>query len=99
MNVHGRIACCGMISGYNDTQRKPGPSNLFKIIGKQLRMEGFLVRTHQDLQSEFHRDMSDWIKRDQIRWEESITDGLENAPAAFIQLFSGDKMGKAIVRV
>ncbi len=99
MNSHGRIACCGMISGYNDTQRKPGPSNLFKIIGKQLRMEGFLVRAHQDLQSEFHRDMSEWIKRDQIRWEESITDGLQNAPAAFIQLFSGDKMGKAIVRV
>ncbi len=99
MNVRGRIACCGMISGYNDTQRKPGPSNLFKIIGKQLRMEGFLVRAHQDLQSEFHRDMSEWIKREQIRWEESITDGLENAPAAFIQLFSGDKMGKALVRV
>ncbi len=99
MNTHGRIVCCGMISGYNSTQKQPGPSNLFKIIGKQLRIQGFLVRAHDDMQHEFQRDMSQWIASHQIHWQESITDGLENAPAAFLKLFSGDKTGKALVRV
>jgi len=52
MKAHGRIVCCGMISGYNDEEPQPGPSNLFKIIGKQVRLEGFIVRDHQDLAAE-----------------------------------------------
>jgi NADPH-dependent curcumin reductase CurA len=99
MNTYGRIVCCGMISGYNDEQPKPGPDNLFKIIGKRIRMEGFIVRDHQDLQQEFIRQMSAWMKADKIHWEETITEGVENAPAAFINLFKGDKMGKALIKV
>lgn len=99
MNTKGRIVCCGMISGYNSPKKQPGPSNLFKVIGKQLRIEGFLVRTHDDLHAEFQQDMTRWIASHQIDWQESITEGLENAPAAFLKLFTGDKTGKAIVRV
>ncbi len=99
MNDFGRIVCCGMISGYNDTEPKPGPSNLFKIIGKRIRMQGFIVRDHQDLQEAFVKEMSGWIRSGKITWEETITEGIENAPSAFISLFEGDKMGKALVRV
>lgn len=100
MNTFGRIVCCGMISSYNDEQPQPGPNNLFKIIVKRLRMEGFLVFDHIKLQPEFHRQMTQWIKQGQIKWEETITEGLENAPTAFIELFGGqDKMGKALVRI
>lgn len=99
MNDYSRIVCCGMISGYNDKQPQPGPNNLFKIIGKRLRMQGFIVRDHQELQEEFHNQMTEWIKADKIHWEETVTDGLENAPEAFINLFHGDKMGKALVKV
>ncbi len=99
MNDFGRIVCCGMISGYNDEKPKPGPDNLFKVIGKRIRMEGFIVRDHQDLRNEFQRQMVGWIQGGKIQWEETITDGLENAPAAFIDLFKGDKMGKALVKV
>ncbi|MCA9160466.1 MAG: NADP-dependent oxidoreductase, partial [Planctomycetales bacterium] len=90
---------CGMISVYNDAQPTPGPNNLFKIIGKQLRVEGFIVRDHYDAYKEFQQHMSQWIQQKQIVWEETITDGLENAPSAFIHLFGGDKLGKALVRV
>ncbi len=99
MKPKGRIVCCGMISSYNDAKPKPGPNNLFKIIGKQIRIEGFLVREHQDLAPEFHRDMSQWIKNNQITWEETITEGLENMPEAFIDLFKGANIGKALIRL
>lgn len=99
MNDFGRIVCCGMISGYNDTEPKPGPRNLFKIIGKRIRMQGFIVRDHMDLQDEFQKEMGGWIVAGQINWEETVTKGLENAPQAFMALFEGDKLGKALVKV
>lgn len=100
MKDFGRIVCCGMISGYNDENPQPGPNNLFKIIVKRLRVEGFLVFDHIKVQPEFQRQMAHWIQQGQIKWEETITEGLENAPRAFIDLFGGqDKIGKALVRV
>ena len=99
MNNGGRIACCGMISGYNDEEPKPGPDNLFKIIGKRIRMQGFIVRDHMDLQDKFIGKMIQWINEGKIHWEETITEGVENAPEAFIGLFQGDKLGKALVKV
>jgi len=99
MNNFGRIVCCGMISGYNDEKSKPGPANLFKIIGKRVRMQGFIVRDHQDLQAVFQKEMGAWIRDGSIVWEETITEGIENAPKAFLALFEGDKIGKALVKV
>ncbi len=99
MKDGGRIACCGMISGYNDEEPKPGPNNLFKIIGKRIRMRGFIVRDHMDLQDKFLGEMIPWIREGKIHWEETVTEGLENAPEAFIGLFEGDKLGKALVKV
>ena len=99
MNDFGRIVCCGMISAYNDEQPQPGPNNLFKIIGKRLRVEGFIVRDHTDVYQEFLQQMTQWIQDGRVVWEETITDGLENAPTAFINLFGGDKLGKALVRI
>jgi len=99
MNNFGRIVCCGMISGYNDEKPKPGPANIFKIIGKRIRMQGFIVRDHQDLQAEFQKEMGGWVSGGRIVWKETITEGIENAPKAFLSLFEGDKMGKALVKV
>ncbi len=97
MNPFGRIALCGMISQYNEAQ--PGPSNLSQAVRKRLIMQGFIVSDHADRLSAFHQDMQTWIKAGQIRWEETIVDGIENAPKAFIGLFTGDNMGKMLVRL
>ncbi|MFD2258080.1 NADP-dependent oxidoreductase [Luteolibacter algae] len=100
MRDFGRIVCCGMISGYNDEKPKPGPANLFKIIGKRVKMQGFIVRDHESLREKFLTDMNHWIDEGMITWEESVTEGLENAPEAFMALFNGDKkMGKALVKL
>ncbi len=99
MNIHGVIVSCGMISTYNATEPVSAPHNLFKIIGKRVRMEGMLVFDFLDQRDAFLKDMSAWIKSGAIVWEETITDGLENAPAAFMGLFKGDNMGKSLVRI
>lgn len=99
MNDFGRIVCCGMISGYNDEQPAPGPQNLFKIIGKRIRMQGFIVRDHANVQIEFQQKMRNWIKEGKIAWKETVTESLEDAPLAFLGLFSGEKMGKALVKL
>ncbi|MCL4120063.1 UNVERIFIED_CONTAM: hypothetical protein GTU68_011764 [Idotea baltica] len=98
MKVHGVIVSCGMISTYNATEPVAAPRNLFKIIGKRIRMEGMLVSDHLEQRGQFLKDMSGWIKSGVIVWEETITEGLDNAPEAFIGLFKGDNLGKSLVR-
>ncbi len=99
MNTFGRIALCGMISQYNATQPMPGPSNLGVAVGKRLTLQGFIVSDHADRRSQFYEDMSKWISADQIRWEETIVEGIENAPLAFIGLFKGENLGKMVVKI
>jgi NADPH-dependent curcumin reductase CurA len=99
MTVHGVIVSCGMISTYNETEPSTAPRNLFKIIGKRIRLEGMLVSDHLTEREAFIRDMTGWIASGQIVWEESISHGLENAPSAFIGLFTGENIGKALVRI
>jgi NADPH-dependent curcumin reductase CurA len=99
MNKFGRIVMCGMIATYNATNSVPGPSNLAYIIGKQLTLQGFIVGTHLAKSQQFYADMGKWIAEGKIKWKETIVEGLENAPRAFIGLFNGENLGKMIVKV
>jgi len=99
MKDFGRIVCCGMISTYNATEQASAPRNLFKVIGKRLRVQGFIVRDHMADREEFVHDVSMLIRDRKIVWEDTITEGLENAPDAFIGLFEGDNLGKALVHI
>jgi len=62
-------------------------------------MQGFIVRDHTDDFNLFIKDISPLIKSGQIVWEETVTEGLENAPDAFIGLFDGDNLGKSFVHI
>lgn len=97
--IHSRMVICGMISIYNADRPQPGPSNLAMIIGKRIRMEGLLVSDHTDMQPDFIRDMSEWIGAGRVRYEETVMDGIERAPEAFLALFSGGNTGKMLVRL
>ena len=99
MNMHGRIPLCGMISQYNDIEPTPGPTNLSSAIGKRIKIQGFIVTDYENRTQEFYQNMRKWIAEDKITWEETIINGLENAPEAFISLFTGDKIGKIVVKV
>jgi NADPH-dependent curcumin reductase CurA len=102
MKVFGRIVLCGMISQYNSPSipyTGSGPSNLFLAIRRRLKIQGFIVRDHYDILNEFRTNMSKWINEGKIKWEETVYEGLENAPDAFINLFKGEKLGKMLVKI
>lgn len=94
-----RFALCGMISQYNETGKPEGPSNIILAVGKSLRLEGFIVSNHYDLFPRFAKDMSEWIKAGKITWKETVEDGVERAPDAFLKLFSGENLGKMLVKL
>jgi NADPH-dependent curcumin reductase CurA len=99
MTQHGRIVLCGMISLYNATQPLPGPRNLFLAITKRLTLQGFIVSDHADRRPAFLADMGQWFAQDKVRSRETIVDGIENAPKAFIGLFTGENFGKMLVKI
>ncbi|MFC0284617.1 NADP-dependent oxidoreductase [Camelimonas abortus] len=99
MNVFGRIALCGMISGYNSVEPPPGPSNLALAITRSLRLEGFVVRNHMDLRPQFRAEVSALIREGRMHFQETVEHGIERAPAAFLKLFTGGNAGKMLVRL
>jgi NADPH-dependent curcumin reductase CurA len=99
MNPFGRMVMCGMISNYNATEPVPGPPNLGHMISKKLTMQGFIVGDHLHRLSDFHADMATWIADGKIKWKETVREGIENAPAAFIGLFEGQNFGKMLVKL
>ncbi|MDW0252319.1 MAG: NADP-dependent oxidoreductase [Nitrososphaeraceae archaeon] len=100
MKMFGKIVLCGMISQYNlPASQQSGPSNLFLAITNRLKIEGFIVRDHYHVLSEFHTSMSKWISQKKIKWQETVVEGLENAPKAFIALFKGEHIGKMLVKI
>jgi NADPH-dependent curcumin reductase CurA len=100
LNRHGRVALCGAISHYNVAGEAPnGPRNLSLAIGKRLTLRGFIVGDHRHLRGDFAREVGTWLSEGRIRYRETVVDGLENAPAAFIGLLNGENTGKMLVRL
>lgn len=99
MKNFGRIAVCGMISLYNDETPRPGPSNIAQIIGKRIRMQGFIVSDHPEVADDFTKDMMGWIRDGKVKWQETVVEGLDHAVDALIGLFEGTNNGKMVVRL
>jgi NADPH-dependent curcumin reductase CurA len=99
LNVGGRVAMCGAIAQYNSTEPPAAPRNLAVAIGKQLTLRGFLVGGQRQHAGEFREKMAGWLADGTVRYDETIVDGLENAPAAFIDLLEGANTGKMLVRL
>lgn len=98
MRIHGRIAVCGVISQNNISYPK-GITNLWNLIPKRVNMKGFLQSDYMHLFPRFYEEVSNYYKHGKIVYIEDLKEGLENAPAAFVGLFSGDNLGKQVVRV
>ncbi len=94
-----RMALCGMIAQYNETGRPTGPHNIIMAVGKQLKLQGFIVSSHIDMQPAFLSDMTQWISSGRMKFEETILNGIEKAPEAFLGLFSGANTGKMLVKL
>nr|DAD25121.1 TPA_asm: hypothetical protein HUJ06_026585 [Nelumbo nucifera] len=98
MRFHGRIAACGMISQYN-LEKPEGVHNLFCLITKRIRLEGFLVFEYYHLYPKFLEFILPYIREGKIVYVEDTVEGLENGPAALIGLFTGRNVGKQVVVV
>jgi NADPH-dependent curcumin reductase CurA len=104
LNAKARIPVCGLVSQYNATSLPEGPDRLSLLQGtilrKRMRMQGFIIfDDYGHRYPEFAKQMGEWFEAGKINFREDITDGLENAPAAFIGLLEGKNFGKVVVRV
>ncbi|KUJ36362.1 NADP-dependent oxidoreductase [Streptomyces sp. MI02-2A] len=99
LNRGGRVAVCGMISVYNDTEPSPGPRNLARLIQTRGRIEGFLVGDHYDLQPQFVQEVGPWVRSGELKYRETVVEGIENNLEAFFGVLRGDNIGKMIVKL
>jgi NADPH-dependent curcumin reductase CurA len=95
----GRVALCGAISVYNATEPPAAPRNLGMAVGKRLTLRGFIVSDHADRRDAFLTEMGEWIRTGQVQVNETIVDGLEKAPDAFLGMLRGENLGKMVVRI
>ncbi|KAK8456916.1 hypothetical protein SEVIR_3G094700v4 [Setaria viridis] len=87
-----------MISQYN-LEQPEGVHNLFQVVAKRLRMEGFMVFDYFNQYYKFEEEMAGYLKEGKVSYVEDVADGLEKAPAALIGLFTGRNVGKQLVAV
>jgi NADPH-dependent curcumin reductase CurA len=99
LNLRGRIAICGLIAQYNATEPTPGPHNMVKVLQNRLRIEGFLVGDHYDLQPQFVQEVGGWVREGKLHYRETVVEGIENNVEAFLGLLRGENTGKMIVKL
>lgn len=100
MNVGGRIACCGVVSQYDTASPEPGPKGIpGLLINKRISMRGFLVFDFADRYAQARAELSGWLASGELKNLTDEVQGLEAAPAAFVDLLSGGNIGTRVVRV
>ncbi len=97
MNTLGRIPVCGFISGYNSGHSSV--SNLSSIIYARVMLRGFVGTDFMHLYSDFQREMTGWLKSGQVKYQETILEGITSAPTALIGLMEGRNSGKMLVKL
>ena len=97
MNAFGRIAVCGMISGYNG--EPVAMANPALILVSRLKMQGFIVSEHMELWPAALKELATMVATGKLKYRESIADGLAAAPEAFIGLLKGHNFGKQLVKI
>jgi NADPH-dependent curcumin reductase CurA len=98
MNLFGRVVLCGMISQYNATEMPRGPS-LVPALVNRLTIRGFIISDHFDRLPDFISDMGAWLAEGKVKARETIIEGIEHTPEAFIGLLRGENLGKMLVKV
>ena len=99
LNVDARVAVCGQIDQYNATAVPTGPRKLATLIETRATVEGFLVRDFSERFDTAVRNLARWLENGDLTYRETVTEGLENAPDAFLGLFEGENIGKQLVKV
>lgn len=100
MRPLGRIPVCGMISAYNNKgARSEGVTTLSNMIYNRVTMKGFVVYEFYHMQDQFLKDMRQWLREGKLKYDETIMNGIEQAPDALIGMLQGQNTGKMLVRL
>jgi NADPH:quinone reductase len=99
INNHARIPLCGQISMYNEPQIPMGPRIQPRLLTNSALMKGFIVHNYKDRFDEGTGQLVEWLNEGKIKYTETVIEGLENAPKAFLGLFAGENLGKQLVKV
>jgi NADPH-dependent curcumin reductase CurA len=99
MKDFGRIVACGMISGYTAAERPPGPRNIFRVLTKRLRMQGFIVIDFLPRFAEAAIQLGTWVAEGRLQNRVHVVEGFLEMPRAVNMLFTGENTGKLVVRV
>ncbi len=96
--MRGKVVLCGAISDYN-TNEPYGPKNYTRLIVMRGKMEGFIILDYAPRFQEAIAGLSKWVMEGKIKYQEDIQEGLENAPEAFLRIFTGKNLGKQLLKV
>lgn len=99
MATYGRVAVCGLLLNYDKPAAPAGPARFDQILMKRLTMTGFFSADWHWRGTEINRALRPWYDAGRLRMRFDVTDGLENTPEAYQRVFTGDKLGKALVRI
>ena len=99
LRVHGRVVACGSVSRYNDREPTPGPRNMFMVVTKRIRIQGYIITDHYAQYREFVERAGEWVRDGRLRHRETVVEGIEHAPTAFLGLLRGENVGKMLVKV
>ena len=98
LNLHARVALCGLISEYNDTERPSGPP-LARVLVNRVTIQGFIILDYFGRFPEAIAQLGQWVAEGKVKDRHTVVEGLEKAPDAVNMLFDGANVGKLIVKV
>jgi NADPH-dependent curcumin reductase CurA len=98
LDFHARIALCGQISQYNNTKPYTGPSILPMLLTRSVRLQGFIVSNYSERFGEALSHLTQWVNDGKLKYTETIIQGFDKLPDAFLGLFSGNNLGKMLVK-
>ena len=99
MKNFGKIFICGRISQMSATSAGSGLKNMAHVLVKRLTIKGFLIFDHENDTDDFQKNMTKWLSEEKINFKETIYEGIENTPKAFIDLLNGKNIGKMLVKI
>ncbi len=99
INQNARIPICGQIAHYNAKNPPRGPRPFATLLVRRARAQGFIVFDFKDRYPEAMAKLREWVEGGRLKTRETVVDGIDKAPDAFLGLFSGENIGKMLVRV